>query len=787
MRRLGGAMVAALLLLSTQLAGAVSYYPPGPQGSVGLSRPTIEQQLVLDEGEYVKSVQMTLDGVDVRPQVDASGRVNYTPTEPLSAGEHQVRISVEIGESTGRYTYAPLVSRFSFRVAEGAQGVLPLPGPEQRRALEHVNGLRTAAGLVPMTYSTALGAAAGGHARYLVTNPDQVQRNAHGETAGTSLFVGATVGARAQFYGYQGGAGEIINFTDRAELAIDGWMDTLYHRIPLLAPGNTELGYGLAGTAENPVNVLVTGPGHDSDRVVLWPYPGQTGVPTGWDGAEEPDPFRLYPDVTGPVGYTITLTYGHTLRSLTLDNWSLRGPEGEVAVLPYDPVRDDLLSDTVSLIPTRPLTPGATYTVTMGGSVDIGQGRQPYSRTWSFTTAPEHQPMLRRMSSTTLSGVVQQVGLDGSGFGQGMRVFLGGLPVGSVTVQSAQRISITPPPGLASGAVDLLLVTPGGREVSWTNLFGTATTLFPAGRSPFSQTPVRVNGSLLGAAALRHSNGTVLLPEEALVQLGALRADVPEIGRTYWTWGGRTGDYMLGRTVASVAGRQLLLGLPAQRVSGRVYVDREFASQLTGGGLWMEDGAVNLGMGDLAGHWARPQIEQLLRDGIVTGTGDGRFRPEETLTRAAFVKMLTAARSIAPQPGKTGGFSDTGSHWVGAQGYIAAAVQAGIVTVAEYPGGKFLPEQPISREEMAVMVTRALGLDAVAKARSEDMKGGTATVAGRSFTDAASWARPGYIAVAVEQGIITGYQESGGSYTFRPLRQATRAEAAVMVVRTLSR
>ncbi|HYG60837.1 MAG TPA: CAP domain-containing protein, partial [Symbiobacteriaceae bacterium] len=243
MRRLGGVAVGVFLLLSsTLMTGALSYYPPGPQGAIGISQPVIQQQLVLEEGEFVKSVTMLLDGAPVEAVLDASGLVHYTPPEPLQPGEHTVRLTVEIGEQSGRFTYAPLVSRFTFTVAQGAKSGLPAPGPEQVRALERVNQYRQAAKLPPLSYSPVLGAAAGGHARYLAANPAQIEVDAHAEAAGQNLFVGTYVGDRARFFGYMGGVFEVINFTDRAELAVDGWMDTIYHRIPLLAPGNTQMG-----------------------------------------------------------------------------------------------------------------------------------------------------------------------------------------------------------------------------------------------------------------------------------------------------------------------------------------------------------------------------------------------------------------------------------------------------------------------------------------------------------------------------------------------------------------
>jgi len=76
----------------------------------------------------------------------------------------------------------------------------------------------------------------------------------NGEISQGFGMAGPTGGARARFYGYGGGVSEIINFTHRAEDAVDGWMATLYHRLPMIYPGNTEMGYGVAGTGPSLVS-----------------------------------------------------------------------------------------------------------------------------------------------------------------------------------------------------------------------------------------------------------------------------------------------------------------------------------------------------------------------------------------------------------------------------------------------------------------------------------------------------------------------------------------------------
>lgn len=787
-------LTAAIVIACAQAVSALSYYAPVPQGTVGLSRPPITQQITLGSGEKIVRAQMWLDGVRVQPSWNRTGLVSYIPAAPLSAGLHSVKLSVEVQPANPSFVYDPLVSEFTFRVAAGALEQLPAAGPEEQRALERVNQYRAEAGMPLLVYSEALGAAAKAHAQYLVANPGQRARDPHHEAEGTPLYFGTSPGDRSHYYAFDAGVAEVINFAQRAEEVVDGWMETLYHRIPLVHPGSASAGYGLAGGRDGMVNVMEVGTTNDSSGLSAWPYPGQIGVPTEWDGAETPDPFDLYPGVARPVGYTITLTFGGAVRGLTLGTATLTGPSGALAVLRYHPGNDSRLKDTVAMIPAAPLAPGVTYSVVFTGTVDTGQGPQPYEGRWSFTTAPQRPVLLKNRTVTSFSdGTVRGIAVEGTGFGPGLKVYLGGLPVEGLQVESASRISFKPPVGFTGGEADLLAVSAGGTEATWPRfLTGNDAFRFPGARTAFTAVPLTVQGMGAGAPALVHSSGAVLLPAQTLSALGGRVTAVDEIDRSYWSVGDKSGDYTLGRTIARVQGRELNLALPVLSYGGSTYIDADFVRRLTGADVRVgaDRAVVSLavaGMFDISAHWARDSIVRLLRAGIVSGYGDGSFRPDATLTRAAFVKMLVGARAGLLQPGDSGGFTDVSNHWVVQQGYLGAAVRSGLLVVSEYDGWQFEPDRAISREEIAVMVTRALGLDAAAAVRRIALASGSTTLAGKVFTDAGLWTRAGYTATVIEQGIVTGYLEADGTYTFRPTRPATRAEAAVMTVRTLDR
>lgn len=171
---------------------------------------------------------------------------------------------------------------------------------------------------------------------------------------------------------------------------------------------------------------------------------------------------------------------------------------------------------------------------------------------------------------------------------------------------------------------------------------------------------------------------------------------------------------------------------------------------------------------DTIGHWAQEPIERLAKDGIVSGFGDGTFRPDEPVTREQFVKMVAAAVDAHVRAGATPFADVPEDRW--SSPYISAAVQMNIVRPEEL-GSMMEPGQTISRQEMAAYAARAAGLEPAPDAlRFAD--GGQVDAA---FAD--------WIGAASRSGIITGF----GDGTFRPRQWSTRAQAAAVIVRMLDR
>lgn len=148
------------------------------------------------------------------------------------------------------------------------------------------------------------------------------------------------------------------------------------------------------------------------------------------------------------------------------------------------------------------------------------------------------------------------------------------------------------------------------------------------------------------------------------------------------------------------------------------------------------------------------------------GMPDGSFHPNDNATRAEATKVLYSI-SGETVSGEGYGFNDTAADaW-----YMPAilwAKQSGVVN--GYEDGSFRPENPITREEFAVLLYRMSGSPAV--------EAGDAVKACKDFDQVSLFARDA-MTWAVENQIIRGYLDS----TVQPLNSITRAELATMILR----
>nr|WP_154983054.1 immunoglobulin-like domain-containing protein [Paenibacillus xylanexedens] len=168
---------------------------------------------------------------------------------------------------------------------------------------------------------------------------------------------------------------------------------------------------------------------------------------------------------------------------------------------------------------------------------------------------------------------------------------------------------------------------------------------------------------------------------------------------------------------------------------------------------------------DVTQGWAKDAISALGARGVVKGVGDGEFNPKGQVTRAEFITMLMNVLELSDES-EAASFSDVKQgEWY--HGNIAIAQKLGIVNGK--PDGSFGVHEKITREDMAVMVYKAIQLKQLKLPDRE----------ARAFKDKANIANYAKQAVETIQGagIINGV----GNDEFAPKKTANRDEAAVMI------
>ncbi|MFD0670964.1 S-layer homology domain-containing protein [Cohnella sp. GCM10027633] len=177
---------------------------------------------------------------------------------------------------------------------------------------------------------------------------------------------------------------------------------------------------------------------------------------------------------------------------------------------------------------------------------------------------------------------------------------------------------------------------------------------------------------------------------------------------------------------------------------------------------------------DLKGHWAKTDIELLASKRIIQGTTADSFAPNQSITRAEFAALLVRSLGLTSS-GTAAAFGDVnGKAWHADA--IATAVEAGIVE--GYADGTFKPNDLVTREQIAVMLSRSLKY----VNKSVQVTGTDGAILGK-YTDGGSigaWAKAA-LAELVEARIIQG----NASNALVPAANASRAEAAVMLKRYL--
>ncbi len=168
-------------------------------------------------------------------------------------------------------------------------------------------------------------------------------------------------------------------------------------------------------------------------------------------------------------------------------------------------------------------------------------------------------------------------------------------------------------------------------------------------------------------------------------------------------------------------------------------------------------------------HWAYSYIMAMAEEGIINGYEDETFRPENTVLRCEFVKLLSSCTKTLSIIKDALPFEDVDS---GAWYALPLMRVKDYVNYYTRDGKKYFdPYADATREDVATAVVKALGYEPAKNTKSLDS----------AFSDSSKISKENkpYIAVAVEKNIIKGYEDK----TFRPDASLTRAEAATLLFR----
>ena len=170
------------------------------------------------------------------------------------------------------------------------------------------------------------------------------------------------------------------------------------------------------------------------------------------------------------------------------------------------------------------------------------------------------------------------------------------------------------------------------------------------------------------------------------------------------------------------------------------------------------------------GDWFYKDVEYVYNEGIMDGVSKREFAPNETLTRAMIVKILYRIEG-EPAGHRSSDFNDVESgRWY--TGAVAWAAEKEIVK--GYGNGKFGPNDPVTREQLAAILYRYT-----------QYKGWSTTTASGNldgFKDAASVSSYAVDAMnwAVDEGLL-----KGANNKLSPKSNATRAQVAAIIHRYL--
>lgn len=171
-------------------------------------------------------------------------------------------------------------------------------------------------------------------------------------------------------------------------------------------------------------------------------------------------------------------------------------------------------------------------------------------------------------------------------------------------------------------------------------------------------------------------------------------------------------------------------------------------------------------------EWAVSAINALADKGIISGDDNGKFNPNNNVTREEFTKMVVLACGMYDEDAECD-FSDVGrDKWY--YRYIASATKNGIIT--GIGGGRFGTAENITREDMAVIIRRAAAAANICFVQNK---------AYSEFDD--SDLIDEYAKESIKELYCAGIINGVGGNMFAPTENSTRAQAAKIIYQAFAK
>lgn len=279
-----------------------------------------------------------------------------------------------------------------------AAGSATLTGDVIADSFNYANNKRAQLGLSTLKNIAAVNTAAANHALYMY----DANAVGHYEAAGQPGFTGVAPSDRVAAAGYTTNAVSEIAagiggpFTSSTE-AVDALFDAPFHRAIFIFD-TTGVGYGQGPANTDPTKYsTLVGDFVDyvqqtpDNKLVAYPYNGQTNVKPTWKANESPNPVAAYNNgslVGTTVGYPVTLSAAGNGAFSNITFTIADAAGNAVPCIETDNTNNTEATRLAMCVPISPLANNTTYKVTVTGSLtntSIPQATA-FSVSWSFTT-----------------------------------------------------------------------------------------------------------------------------------------------------------------------------------------------------------------------------------------------------------------------------------------------------------------------------------------------------------------------------------------------------------------